>query len=977
MATSTRKAPTELQGGEQPLYQPWDDYSGRPQTDQSQSDFRDNGPDRRSLDNDSGSYTSDRGRTQNATNALRNAENGALSPGREQPSLYTGSGRNSDNNTKAKGKKKKIGALVTILIIIGGGGAFLGSSNTLLADAMEHLFTSQLNYQGPSFYTRANRLFKHFLSGDKDNASDNLKKYFVVSDEFKQKLANNGITFETSGNSKTMTWTHDTGNGIETISGIDGNKFDELFYDNVEFRKDYSLAANNTTLTYFDDSAEIKYRQLGTSRNNFNNYKTTGDTDVDTENYKNTLSPKFDGDSTTLQTSEKYLDTEEVDTGEVDSEGNPIKTEQEVEKRANSEASATTGSDVDANASANTMLRSIANLASSATSWACTVLRVGNMISMAVAANEMYQSIMFFMSLMEPISKMKAGFGMESPINSVLNWFNTKANTSTTLYGRLQISGAAENATAQLGDVLIQTGAPLQSNGVQMVLGGATSDPVSAAAFSHERINSSLVDSFSLDTQSAQNCAVRDTTDSVVSIGVTLASGGLSKIFANVIGRVIIGTATSIAVSAFFSFLIPTIAQVFFTNAFDTAMGEPGGELFAGGGDTLGYVNNRANNGIGPASEEETLDYNQTAIQVGALEAEVERYMLSPFDTSSPNTFLGSIAYAFLPIMTSSNGINNISSLIRSVSTSLSTILGGARAEGEGSSFMTNFGECPNIATNGAGGSRYCNPSPSGTKNIDPTNTTYQNTISQSQDCDSNGNCTIKSDSELAKYITYCKGRLSPSGVIDQNILAAMQPSNEAGTLGTVFNQIPLVEDAINFIDGVSTLQNIDWANDQKCSNTPQNATYWNEHGQYYAQYIEDMRVLDLWGSFEETGSKNPVLAYEEAYEQKYLEEHPEANTYIGYLSRISGLTPQNTETVLAFIDYIYYLDSYDPTVRIAMDGDTSKIKDGEQIALEILEQNHYIHFENDRTEDTVVKPIIANHYFVYADIRNRSYAVC
>jgi len=978
MATNT-KTSSELKGGNQPLYQPWDDVSGRPQNKQPQNNATTNGSGIMNYDNPSENPSTHFSRNQSAVNALRTAEQNAVSKNREEPSLYTGNGRNNVQFKSSKKKKSSLAAIILMLAILGGGAAFLGSSNTLLLDAIENRFTSQTNYQGPSFVRRAKTLFKYFMNGDSDNAPDNLKKYFVVSDEFEQKLAKNGITFENNGTSKTMTWTHKTDYGTETLSGIDGDQFDDLFRNNVEFRKDYTLAANNTTLTYFDDSAEIKFRQLGTTRNAFHDFQATNDPEVNTQKYKDTLSPKFDGDTTSFLTSDYQEEKKEVDkineaTGkvELDENGNPVKEVITENKRINNETDiATTSTNVDATSKAKTMLNKL-SFASGGSGWTCTVMRLGNMVSMAVAANEMYSSIQFFMGLMEPISKTKAGFGSESPIHEVLNWFNTKANTSTSLYDSLDIDITNEQGT--ITKFLDQNGSPLQANGVQMILSGATNDTASASAFSHERINNSLGNKLFGNTASAQGCAVRDITDSIISISVTLASGGLSKVFASVIRTVVIQSAASITISSFFKFLVPTIASVFFVNAFENAVGMPGGEKFSDGADTLGSVSARANSGIGPASKTKVEKYNQVAQQVGALEAEVDRYTLSPFDTSNPNTFFGSIAYSFLPVATSNA---NLSSILHSVSTSFSSLLGGAKAAGEGSSFMTNFGDyCPNLDANGASGSRYCNPPPAGTNNIDPSDSTYQAVINKGQECDANGNCKIKAGSELATYITVCKGRVSPSGITDQNILAALQPSNSTGDFGTILNSLPIVGDIIQLVDGAADLQNIDWANDLKCSDTDDNAEWWNEKGQYYAQYVEDMRVLDIMGSFDETDSKNPVLSYEEEYEKQYLEEHPEANTYIGYLSRISGLTPKNTEAVLAFIDYVNYINSYDPTLRIAMNGDTSEIKDGKQVVAEIHHEKLFFE-SNEIDQADRSEPIIVAHDILYIDTRNRNFAIC
>lgn len=241
------------------------------------------------------------------------------------------------------------------------------------------------------------------------------------------------------------------------------------------------------------------------------------------------------------------------------------------------------------------------------------------------------------------------------------------------------------------------------------------------------------------------------------------------------------------------------------------------------------------------------------------------------------------------------------------------------------------------------------------------------------KECDNDGNCTIDNNSDLAKYITYCNGRNSPFGVVDQNILGALQPTSGLGSAGTILNSIPLIGDIAGILDAGADLANLEWANGKKCGNTDENHDFWDNQGKYYQRYVEDMRLLENMGAFEETGSKNPVVAYEEAYEA----EHPVDNTYIGYLSRISGLTPENTETMLAFVYYYDFVNNYDASTRIAMDGNTSDIKNGEEVAAEIMQD--IIYFENEEPIETPANnTIIANNqYIIYADIRNRSYTTC
>lgn len=78
----------------------------------------------------------------------------------------------------------------------------------------------------------------------------------------------------------------------------------------------------------------------------------------------------------------------------------------------------------------------------------------------------------------------------------------------------------------------------------------------------------------------------------------------------------------------------------------------------------------------------------------------------------------------------------------------------------------------------------------------------------------------------------------------------------------------------------------------------------------YYQHYIETTRLLDQMGFYKD--HENPVIAFKDSYEKT----HPIDQSPSGYLSRISGLKKSDAETVLAFFDYLAYLEHYKPSSR-------------------------------------------------------------
>ncbi len=921
-------------------------------------------------------------RTTNSFGDLRNAENNAIS-GRE-PSFYTGSGggqnktRNSlKSKLKGKGFLKSKGAIITILIILIGIGAFLGTSNSLLAPAISALMTASTQTSYTSYTLRTKFIMKGMLDdsggGVTTTGWTGKVKYSKIPNYMKNRLAKFDIDVIGSGKNTRLVW-----KGTE----MDASEFLTKFNSDVEFRETFMKAKRGRVATFFDNIADKIYKKLGISRNLFSKYKQTNDIDTDVSNYRNTMEPKFEGSSTNLHT---HADAKT----ETEIRHNPVTgVDEEVDVTpppTNSETDSTTGSKPDfesAKDGARGMIAGIAGTVGKVGSAACTVLKVGSMVATAAAAQEMYNSINYFMGQLENISKMKTGEGDASAINSLLNFLTTSETTEVEDFDgfRFHFSDLSSDNIPSINESSMstktETGAPIEASGLLRMLSDTPTTASDTQNYSLERTIKVIGGAAAFGSGTALTCAGVDLINSIVSLGVTITGGGIVKIVGNFLSRFVVNLIVASTVAQFFSFLVPTLAKVFFVNAFDNAIGIPAGQFLAMGGAAANMREGRSGSGQSPSSREVAISFNHSTNEVLAMEAEQDRYRLSPFDTSNRNTFFGSIAYSLLPTFTSTN-ITGLSSFLRSTSTSLASLLGRVSADGENSSYLTTFGDCPLLDEIGAVGDLYCNPIISTDMSeemitLSPDDEAFQNVLmSAGMDsstpnltCDDDGECKVNNNSNLAKYISYCDDRDSPFGVIDQNILGNLEKGN------VVLNSMPFVGDLLTILNSATIGQNLPWANGTRCGNTRDNENFWETEGKYYQRYIEDQRILEQMGAYE--GSKNPVVAYQEEYEA----EHPIDNSYIGYLSRISGLTPENTETVLAFITYYDFVNNYDPTIRIAMDGDASEIKDGAEVVAEI--KNNIIHFDNNEEVDNPItdEVIIASNHIIYADVRNRSYAI-
>lgn len=944
-----------------------------------------------------------------ATSALRKAEQSAVSNRpTDNPSggsLYTGSGRSDKNDKKGKngGKFKKRLTWLILAAALGGGVAFLGSSNSLLAPALEALYTETTDTQYASNSQRYTRIMRYALSGEGSVTTSwsGKMRYGRMSTGFQNRLAKQGIEVVDSGSGRLLRYTHTDADGITTVKDIDADNFLRTYQNDVEFRDSYVTAKRGRVASFFDDVADRVYSHLGITRNLFEKFKATGDADANMAKYRDTMSERFEGNETSNRTTTADRKPKtDPDTGATITDPDTGETEYEYFKDDPS-SSGTSSSQADAESKANGLINSILGKVSSIASAGCMVMQVGTMISTLVAANEIYQSINYFMGLTENISKMKAGYGDESAINEVLNFFSTPTTTEYTSFADEYVTASGDcNSTDNIDDCKIsldedkakgqEYGTPLEANGVQMMLAYAPAKKTTTDRYSLERTGNSIAHALGSFGKTMIGCNVARITTSAISIVVSLTPAGLAKIAGNIMVNAVVAGAISFAASAFIGFLVPTIAQTLFTNIFENTTGIPAGELYTRGAVAANTRLGRSGSGQSPSSAETTQAYNKATQEVLALDAEIDRKNLSPFDVTNKNTFFGSIAYNFLlPLSTTSGIASTTSSITHSTNTAIASLIPGASASGSntGSNYMTTFGQCAQLESIGAVGDIYCNPIVStdmSTIDLAPDNDTYENVVSQHLKYE-NDSYTVIADSPLDWYIRYCDGRDSPFGVLDQNILSEIA-SGQQGELGqkfaTIAGGLPLIGDLMDIKEGIKSIVNEEWATGAVCVNNPAENPRWDSEIKYYQRYVEDMRILEQMGAFEEQQTadndatttiaaiQNPVSAAED----RYREEFPIDNSYIGYLSRISGLTKENVETVLAVVDYYNYTGLYDPNTRVALD--EHELTDTSSTELIAKLEHEDLRFLSDSPIQDSSKPTVAaKEYIIYADLRNRNYA--
>lgn len=806
-----------------------------------------------------------------AGNSLRNLENAATNNNKNNldsgakdlentptPSFYTGTG----NQHKTKPGKSKLSTIlkyspaVLIIIILAFGAFLIFGSQSFLGPHIEALYTEATDTAYTGYNLRAQHMAEEMLEGK-----------IEMTDYMKERLEKEDIEVVSSNELKY--------NG----KSINAGNFRTMYNGDALFREAYDNAIGGRGANFLDTAANNFAKKLGLSKNVFRSYKTTGDSNTDTANYNNLLTDYFkDSANATLDSAEEEegVDEKGHHWWDIFRIGEPVPSESAEGESSEDKAKA--------------YLHDLGEKVAEETE-GCTTLKIGDIVSTAISSNRYYQAIHEFMTKMETISKAKAGDGDASAINSVLNWFTTPA--TTTVY---------DPYTEEEYSI---TGSPLESEGARVVLGKVSADYSKTPKYSLER-SYKATDKVAFSMGIGDTCTVQRAGGVVLSLLAAAVPG--SKLITSTVG-VLLQTAFNLGVKvvaeAVLNLLVPTIAKVMYENPFANAVGIAGGEGFTMGAANVNMLMGRQTSGASTASREQILAYNQETEELIARDAEVDRLHHSPFDTSSKNTFLGSIMNSLLPLSTVSAGIaNSISTLSNITSTSLAS-LNSTYAAGEDSSLMTSFGNCDKTEEIGASGNFYC--SAISTIDLSTLDTAtddeeYQAVISESVEEGENGEETVIEGSPLADYITYHMGRYSAPGIRDANIAkACKESSNIVPHLTSITDMLK----AFFFDPETEYCESV--ADGSRYVDSPDNP-YW-ETEKWHQLWVLTWRVKCHMGLCGEDGG--PVVAYQDKYEV----EHPLDNSAAGYLARISGLEKDDAETVIAVINYLNKINQYDPAI--------------------------------------------------------------
>lgn len=655
---------------------------------------------------------------------------------------------------------------------------------------------------------------------------------------------------------------------------ISAENFDNKLSQNIKFREAIFKTVRGRSAGFYDISATKTFKnKLGSSRDVFHDYTNTGDTEVDNASYKNLMDEHFNA------TADARINTAE-DRTTTDENGNETTTR----TTTGEDASTTSTPGETKTAKAQNFVNSVSGKVASGSGPTCAVVEAGRIISQAITATEMYNSIKFAMFFSEASDKTKYGDGQHSAQNQVNNFFTTTTTTEVT--------------DVDTGKVTKVTGAPTQASGLLKVY-GSNITAASAKNFSLERAHKSTVGSLLNSGASVSACNAVRAGSAVISLATTaIPVFGVPKAIIGMLIETGIGVGIQLAVSTALAVLIPTIAESMFANLASDATGIAGGELFSKGIVATNFQVAQTANAATPASAERTLGYTQLNNQLLADEAKIDRLEKSPFDASSPNTFLGTLLSKFstLSTATTSTSFNQpltiLTNLASLASQSSRTIVGAADGT---SSYLSTFGDCPETSESiGAVGDMYCltipinDPSILDIEDDDPN---YLAVISPNLSYDEQGNEHIIEGSRLAKFILYVMNRSSQFGILDANILSDCQSS-----LGIIGDNLPVLSDIVDIVNSAESEECKPWGDGSIAVNSADNP-YWDSEFKYYQRYVVSHRVDEMLGLHDDD-NPNPVTGFTDSY----YTTHPLDDSDAGYLARIAGITKPQAEATIAYI---------------------------------------------------------------------------
>lgn len=644
---------------------------------------------------------------------------------------------------------------------------------------------------------------------------------------------------------------------------ISADEFMAEVTTNYQFYNAVTEAIGGQSSIFYDRAGQEAFDEIGINRNPYAGFESTGDAEADQAKFEELFAELLD------YTPEVSIANQQAcDIVGRDSEGNDIL---DCELEDGNEGTVENPQGTVSGGTAEEYIQNVANN-TKGTSSAKATKNAAALINAAVSANEPIQASKATSGILIAVEQAKAGDN--GPINEAANMMMRESESS------YADPSTGEEKTTKLS--------PAEATNMSAVTAEGSFDADVAARYSRDRVATVL----SSDKSSITNTAVS-------------SKSALAR-FTSWIGSLFSGShepdAAELKTKA-----TKSVDTALKTKASESMVGESLGERMVEGAAYINATMARNIGGAGASDEKAIAEYTRATQDLIALETEADRANRSPFDATSPNTFLGSIVNStFLAATKSKSLFSGVSSVASTASSSLlATIGGSAYADGSEEEYATSYGNCATVnSITGAKGDLYCNPNPTFSTE------TYSMTLEELENQVGTGNVSggeVVDKSDLMKYLVFNDKRGSTPGVMDANVCEALSEGEEEGLISKVLGFI-----TGNTVASKCKRKNKRIATGEEYANTSSNGK-WDSKYKYYQGYILETYALELVGYYEENNETNPTVVALE----RYYAENPLDTSYAGVIARRTGLSKDEVIAGIEGIVYLAYLDGYDPSERL------------------------------------------------------------
>lgn len=654
----------------------------------------------------------------------------------------------------------------------------------------------------------------------------------------------------------------------------------------------YTGAADLDTKYYYGDDVDKVYSEMGLSRGNFNNWDSSGSYKQDEDKYFEILNGVLDsGSDLAIGGSHKDLPCpgecvypdESTDGGtyaeDVDGIEAPTVTGDVAEKTQDYIINWLPHTEI-VNGTQKTVW--LPEYSDNATQRAAEILNT------AVSSNEPYLASNAFISIEEPIQRARI-YG-DGPVNQVMN----------TLTKRTEVS----YQNVETGVIDTKKNAVLETKNFRAAVSDNNYDQSEAFNFGRDRIIKTTDQAGAME----EDDTIRRTT--VASPGHVSSNTAMRN------GKNKNKKADEGVTSKANENLDLSQAK---KNS-ETFQSVIGGNRIIEGGSFLSNTINMQVIGAMPSDSGKIAEYHKEVEEVMARRAEAERATKSPFDISSPHTFLGSIVHNMATSIlgnyaTGLTALSAITSAGDTASTAVASLMGSATAANGSGEYTTMSGlGCETLKMAGSiEGDLYC------TSHNTPSTEFVHYTFDDFKNSEIGGDIDDEGKpvegSGLYEFVNYGMDRYVSVGVKNAEVCERYREDTgyepEQSFWQKVANFFGDMDGTYNVCD-VGTVKGEDKDLDLEVRKIYTGAKYSfgsdaDGPNSLYSSYVMYDEVKSLLSDEQSAVSK---------MREEYRKKHPLDNSKAGIISRRSGLSKHEAEIALVYSDYLTMIANYNPNTR-------------------------------------------------------------